>query len=313
LPQNAVWVWSDGSAEAGVTSGGGGATVCLPSGEVQDVCVPAGAHCSSTRAELVALRAALEMVTELLPLVEPDGGEREPVVICSDSMAALTMLSGGAAAQRSLLGIQIWTLLLELADRRRPVHLQWVPAHCGLPGNERADELAQEASALPQLDTPVDVRTITKAVARAVRTSRQRAWPLDDWYRAIWRDRVPGPIRGDNRVIAVTVHQLRVGQWSGSEQYLHKIGRRPAPSCQQCRVRACPAAACLVCGDAADTPEHVLMKCWCLGGVRLIHVGNVHGDPRILQRDDVAASLVAGYLAHKSPLATPGLRPGRRE
>ena len=32
------------------------------------------------------------------------------------------------------LGADVWRLLLLLAVRGRPVHLQWVPAHCGVAG-----------------------------------------------------------------------------------------------------------------------------------------------------------------------------------
>ena len=43
--------------------------------------------------------------------------------------------------------------------------MQWVATHCGLPGNERADALAREASALPQHETRIDTGTVQKAVA----------------------------------------------------------------------------------------------------------------------------------------------------
>ena len=55
------------------------------SGETREVRVPAGLHCCSIRAELVALRAALEA---LIGLPEETG----PVVVCLDSQAALLTL-----------------------------------------------------------------------------------------------------------------------------------------------------------------------------------------------------------------------------
>ena len=55
--------------------------------------------------------------------------------------------------------------------------LQWVPAHCGLPENERADELTKEASSLPQEEVPVDVRSRTKAVSRTASLAWRRSWP----------------------------------------------------------------------------------------------------------------------------------------
>ena len=54
----------------------------------------AGLLCSSTRAELFALRAALQEV-------EGGADTTTPVIACTDSRAALSMLSWGAAAQTS--------------------------------------------------------------------------------------------------------------------------------------------------------------------------------------------------------------------
>ena len=60
LPADAVCVWRDGSAEAGVSAGGSGALIVLPTGVEQELRAPAGGLFSGTRAELVALRVALE-------------------------------------------------------------------------------------------------------------------------------------------------------------------------------------------------------------------------------------------------------------
>ena len=65
-----------------------------------------------------------------------------------------------------MLGAAIWRLLT-ITEGGRHIHLQWIPAHCGLPGNEKADMLAKEASSLPQDNVPVDVLTITLAVGHS--------------------------------------------------------------------------------------------------------------------------------------------------
>ena len=76
-------------------------------------------------------------------------------------------------------------------------------------------------------------RTLTKAVARFT-SHRRQGWPAGLLLPALLSDL--------ERDTAVHVHQLRVGHWGYSEQYLHRIGRRPIPTCQQYNSKACPAA-----------------------------------------------------------------------
>ncbi|KAF0293690.1 hypothetical protein FJT64_000814 [Amphibalanus amphitrite] len=217
------------------------------------------------------------------------------------------MLESGASSQTTHLGISIWEDLLALSSRGSPIRLQWVPAHCGLRENERADELAKEASGLPQEAAATDVRTLTKAVARCASHRWRQEWP-SSFFKDIMRDRMPAPLNNLDRDAAVNVHQLRAGHWGRSEQYLHRIGRRPIPTCQQCNLKACPAARCIVCREGADTPEHVLLRCPCLAGARLRLTGNIHIRPEQLKDGELVAALAAGYLRHKEPLT--GLQAG---
>ena len=68
-------------------------------------------------------------------------------------------------AQKTPQGAPVWTVLASLASPARRVHLQWVPSHCGIDGNERAYTVTKEAAALPQTQVPVDVRTAHRAAA----------------------------------------------------------------------------------------------------------------------------------------------------
>ncbi|XP_043220268.1 uncharacterized protein LOC122380836 [Amphibalanus amphitrite] len=117
LPQQASWVWTDGSADAGVRSGGGGAFVEWPDGATDELRVPAGQLCSSFRAEMVALRAALNH------LCDHPHQPSAPITICSDSQSALATLREGPASQKTLLGAAIWTELAALAGLSRRIHL----------------------------------------------------------------------------------------------------------------------------------------------------------------------------------------------
>ena len=144
LPQCATRAWTDGSAEGGVKNGGARVSIEWPDGSSYEIRAPAVATYSSYRAELIAFRAALGHI------VENPAHEEDPIVCCTDSQAALVTLGGGPAEQPTRLCTEVWEALLQLAERGRRVILQWVPSHRGLPGNERAEVLAKEASALPQ-------------------------------------------------------------------------------------------------------------------------------------------------------------------
>ena len=101
--------------------------------EVARDSVPAGKLCSSFRAEAFALRRALELVLEnpawLVSVLR----------IMSDSQSVLRCLDRGLSAQTSGSIIGIWNLLLQL---NTPTHVVYVPAHCGIHGNEVADRIA---------------------------------------------------------------------------------------------------------------------------------------------------------------------------
>ena len=254
--------------------------------------VAAGGLCSSTRAELFALRAALERVRD-----EPPPA---PLVACSDSRAALSLLSAGAAAQTTTIGAAIWRTLLDIAERRQ-VTLQWVPAHCGLAENERADALAKQAATLPQGAVPSDARSLTRAVHRTATRQWRENWP-DSFFKTIFGSTLPLPIPGEDREAAISVHQLRAGHWGRSLQYLHRIGCHPSVACLQCPDKRCPAALCAVCREEADVPEHVLLRCPALAGARLRLTGSIYVDPSRLRDADLVAALEAGYLRHREPL-----------
>ncbi|XP_043215485.1 uncharacterized protein LOC122378438 [Amphibalanus amphitrite] len=164
LPQCATWVWTDGSATDGVLNGGAGALIVWLDGEERSVRAPAGRLYSSFRAETVTLQAALSFL-----LGNPLHAD-EPVVICTDSQSALAALREGPAAQHSPLGGAIWRALRGLTAGGRQIHLQWVPSHCGLERNERADSIAKEASNLAQDQVPIDVQTAHRAAAREADT-----------------------------------------------------------------------------------------------------------------------------------------------
>ena len=116
---------------------------------------------------------------------------------------------------------------------------------------------------------------------------------------------MPRPFSGGDREAAMDTHQLRAGQHTRSRQCLHRIEcltNRP-DECHASERKECPGSLCAVCGEEADTPEHVLLRCPCLTGVRLRVLGNINIEPIQLQDDGAVATLARGFWHHLKPLA----------
>ena len=89
-----------------------------------------GRKCSNFKAETSALQNAVAYIAEMKP---------QMTVIRTDSKAALQSLLSNTSDQ------PICQLLkdLQLLPQECTVVLQWIPAHCGIPGNERVDFIGQ--------------------------------------------------------------------------------------------------------------------------------------------------------------------------
>ncbi|XP_043226976.1 uncharacterized protein LOC122384061 [Amphibalanus amphitrite] len=241
LPAPDCSIWSDGSAAGGTSNGGGGAAIILHRENDRRIeCLAAaGTHCSSTRAELVAVREALKSLASL-PADSLDAIKE--IRLCTDSRACLQTLQRGQAAQQEELPASIWASLHDLTCSGKHVTLQWVPGHAGIPGNEDADRLANRAAAeLSQAAVPLDM-----AGARAAIRHRSAEWTA---ARAKAHPHLP-PTPGHEdltRWEQVTLSQLRVGRSVLTRKTLHEIGLATNPDCLNC--------------EEEDSVAHLLTEC----------------------------------------------------
>ncbi|GFV14683.1 RNase H domain-containing protein [Trichonephila clavipes] len=127
---------------------------------------------------------ALEVIAGI-PLdaakIYTDGTVSE-IWILTDSRSSIQHLlnwpSIGDSTSRSILH-----LFQQLSDRH-PIHLQWVPSHVGLLGNEVADDRAKAATSNPVEPENHMVLTSTEIYSRAKELTC-RTWvvpPVHPWY-----------------------------------------------------------------------------------------------------------------------------------
>ena len=257
LPPATITANTDGAAKGGTRNGGAGAEI-VGCGLTETLRAPAGAQTSSFRAECVALVRCLECIRDsFLPRLTLDAAGAE-IRICTDSRSALTALMAGPAGQRHLVCQEAWSILQECAAPGPHFTLAWVPSHCGLAGNEAADEAARLGGLEDQVDAPVDLPS-AKAAIRAVakREARLRfeaELPPTHHYRKVCDGR---PLPRD---------PTRTSQEARALQHL-RVNRHPA--CRTTLARwgkldddGHPVTGeCLWCPCVNDDAEHLICAC----------------------------------------------------
>ena len=211
-----IWThaFTDGSASKAVRDGGAGVFIKYPGGISKTLSAATGVHCTNYKAEVEALIVAAGTVGED---TDPDG----QIVFLTDALSVLQELEkSGIPRLENALG------RIECAR----ISLQWIPAHCGIPGNEEADRQAKLGAEKEQPETKAsfrEVKTIIKSLHRPTK--------LTDGY------------QGLSRAEQVCIFRLRTGH-NRLNHHMHtrfRIGESPR----------CP------CGAAAQTAEHILQYC----------------------------------------------------
>lgn len=198
---------------------------------------------SSTSAELHGIKEAIRYI-----LRQPS---TQWTIFC-DSKAALQTLQRASCfslhehAQRE---VKYLHHLAFVSGHR--VTLQWLPGHCGILGNQKADEAARRGLELrtPRriFFTKNDASAMTKVVVLA---ERNRLWSLPEFHQAFlycidpyMRMRLPERLP---RRLETLYHRLRLNA-AFTNSFLHRIGQTSNPYCDNC--------------GSPETIEHILLEC----------------------------------------------------
>jgi len=235
-----ITIFTDGSTDHKQENGGAGIYIeDNRSGERHELIFPAGEWCSSFGAECKAMAEALKWLTANL----------DDAVICTDSLSMHSALMSNDWRNKTNLIVEIKRRVKEIGKR---ITLLWIPAHCDLLGNDRADDLAKQGSKMRQDDTPVTFEIAKARInrrkwqpthTRAMDTYQERRQPRAD-IEKIWPRRV-----------RTLFARLRSGHAKELRQYMYLIDQEDSPTCQACE-------------EDDETIEHVLCHCPALGSKR---------------------------------------------
>lgn len=224
-------IYTDGSSEEAVRNGGSGVHCCYSDGHTLSKSLPAGALSTNYRAELTALREAAR-------LVHTDIHRPSHVVFLTDCMSTLQSLQ----SPKEQLERDTQCLLYALSQEMK-VAVQWIPAHCGLAGNEEADRLAKSGSRMEQPHLPVSYSEAKTIIKRHSKTqwANQHNPPSDDQIIHLRRHE------------QTIIFRLRTGHCR-LRHHMYRLGLSHTPDCQ--------------CQTGPQTPEHVLQSCPLLAEAR---------------------------------------------
>ena len=142
-----VKIYTDGSKTNGKSAAG------VTSKELQiEETVRLDDEVSITTVELFAIHMAINSIHSNAELASPERHNNLKVAILTDSKSAIQSLAGDPErAQRGDLTRAILEKSTELIEKYKiPLSLVWIPAHCGIAGNEKADSLAKAGTSQAQ-------------------------------------------------------------------------------------------------------------------------------------------------------------------
>ena len=216
-------------------------------------------------AELVGLILAIQLIKE-----EKRG--KTSCAIGTDNQAAINSLHSELTNPGQHLAAEFLKMANQVAKSRSgsnyKLTVRWTAGHCGIVGNEKADEEAKraaEGNSSPSTNIP---RYICKTIRRSISALKQehnkklnedwkKEWQESERFKRFQAPDIVSPaskkyltLISDHRLpknMASLIFQLRVGH-APLNGYLHWFKRVES-------------ARCPACGGARETPEHFILRC----------------------------------------------------
>ncbi|GFR90651.1 ribonuclease H [Elysia marginata] len=180
-PEHWIHVYTDGSAFKGTINGGYGVRIQYPDKTKEELSESyktkeklsefCGSICSNHEAEAFAIEA---VVFQLISVFSLYPEKTQNIVIFSDSKSVLEALQNESLQNSSLKSLFL-TIDSFLKSYDVDLTLQWIPGHCNITCNERADTLAKKGSTTQQQNT-----TTFRTAQQIIRNNSTEEW-LNGW------------------------------------------------------------------------------------------------------------------------------------
>ena len=239
-------IYTDGSTSSAQMKGGAGLYVETSDGTpLHEESRPAGSLCSSYTGECVALLMAIEWI-ESQPLPAD-------YLICTDSKSLLEALRANAWTDPDPWLKQIKR---KIADLKSTLTVLWLPSHCDVHGNERADRLADIGTRMDQTRVPVPHAIIkAKIRARTWKVTHPEAIKIYGERRSPrWEVEQAWP-----KSVRTLYARLRTGHSKELRDYTFIIDKDDDDTCLRCNM------------GMPETTRHVLCECPALSQARQKH------------------------------------------
>jgi hypothetical protein len=181
-------------------------------------------------------------------------------ILC-DNHALVGALGSGITLDPDILSLQRRIALL---GGDKSLTVAWIPGHCAIRGNERADELAKAGSSEPQQDVLLDHAAELHLLRRSCCPP-----PIAHPRLASLYEKHPDLRREDaslSQKDSVDLVRFRSGHHPALRRWQHLTGAVDSPACR-------------FCGDEEESSIHLWLSCPAFDASRLrLHAGQDHSE-----------------------------------
>ena len=249
IPPEAIRAYTDGSATNATRNGGYGSFISIPQlQEPISIYGPCGRYCNNYDAEVIAIKKTMDKIDQELEVANIIPKD---LFILTDSQSALDAIE--SYKDESSKQIEDLLQICNNTSLKYGINitLQWIPGHCGIYGNEKADALAKLGSNMAQKDETVSYSTAKSLAKEYSKSSWRNSWIQNDKGRALFKHQ-PAPNPKDAINLLDRKHQCNIFRLRTEHALLNMHRNRLNPLAPpQCRH----------CNHPYETVEHHLLYC----------------------------------------------------